>query len=288
MTFGNKRITGAVSSEGSRASAIREEPKLDKLLEQALRERDELEHALRAAQAEKKCAEEQLQELSGRLINAHEEERSRIARELHDDLNQRLALLSIEIEQYGQHLPTSAYEHSQRMQDIWARAQEISADVHRMSHQLHPSKLDTLGLVAAVRSLCHDLAQHTALTPEFTHRQIPSEIPRDVALCLFRVVQEALSNVVKHSGAQRARVKLIGSAEEICLVITDGGAGFKGGQVNPEGGLGLISMRERLRQVDGTFSIKSALGQGTQITARVPLAPALMEQPRLNQHAQTF
>ena len=279
MTFGNKRITRAVSRDGNRAIVIREEPKLDDLLEQALSERNELEHALRAAQAERECAEEQLQELSGRLINAHEEERSRIARELHDDLNQRLALLSIEIEQYGQRLPTSANEHTQRMQDIWARAQEISADVHRMSHQLHPSKLDTLGLVAAVRSLCHDFARHTALTPEFSHRHVPNEIPRDVALCLFRVAQEALSNAVKHSGAHRARVELIGSAEELCLVITDRGAGFKARKVNPAGGIGLISMRERIRLVNGDFSIQSAPGQGTQITARVPLASPSMEDP---------
>ncbi len=271
MNFGNKRITNVLSNGGTRTIVVREEPKVGNLLEHAMRERDELEHAVRAAQVEREHAEERLQELSGRLINAHEEERSRIARELHDDLNQRLALLSIEIEQYGQRLPRSASEHRQRMHDIWERAYEISGYVHRMSHQLHPSKLDTLGLVAAVRSLCHSLAQRSALKPEFTHRQVPSEIPKDIALCLFRVVQEALSNAVKHSGAQYARVQLIGSAEEICLVVTDCGAGFNTGNVS-ESGLGLISMRERLRLVDGEFSIESAPGQGTRITARVPFA----------------
>jgi signal transduction histidine kinase len=117
-------------------------------VEAASREREKMNHTLQTALAEKKQAEERLQELSGRLINAQEEERRRIARELHDGLNQRLALLSIELEQHGQRLPRSAAEHRQRMREIWERAHEISVDVHRLSYQLHPTKLETLGLVS--------------------------------------------------------------------------------------------------------------------------------------------
>jgi PAS domain S-box-containing protein len=218
-----------------------------------------------------KRAEERLQELSGGLINAQEQERRRIARELHDDLNQRLAMLSIELEQLGQHLPRSADELRQRTRELWTRVHDISAEVHRLSYQLHPSKLDTLGLVAAVRSLCKEISERQVLGVEFSHRRVPGAIHKDVALCLFRVVQEGLSNAIKHSGAQGAKVELIGSPEEIHLRISDSGAGFSVVDVKEKGGLGLVSMQERLRLMGGELSIESQPGRGTRIEARVPL-----------------
>jgi signal transduction histidine kinase len=275
------RVGSPAPDGGFRVMIVHEEITLDKRVEEVLREREEWDRAVRTAQAERNQAEVQLQELSGRLINAQEEERRRIARELHDDLNQRLALLSIELEQYGQRPPRSAEEHRRRMREAWGRAHEISADVHRMSHQLHPSKLDTLGLVAAVKSLCHDLSQRKVLKVEFSHRQIPGLIPKDVALCLFRVVQEALSNVGKHSGAQAAKVELIGDSQELNLSVSDPGAGFNVEKVRRGGGLGLVSMQERLRLVGGDFSIDSAGGQGTRIYARVPLAAPGLAAPGL-------
>lgn len=253
---------------------VHEEITMNKRTEEDLRERDELVRAVQTALAERKQAEEQLQELSGRLINAQEKERGRIARELHDDLNQRLALLSIEMEQYGQRLPRSSEEHRRRMRDIRERAQEISTDIHHLSYQLHPSKLDTLGLVAALKSFCHDLSQRRALNVEFSHHQIPGAIPKEVSLCLFRVAQEALSNSLKHSGAQSAKVELIGATKEIHLRVSDPGAGFDVEKVKANRGLGLISMQERVRLVGGEFSIESMVGQGTRISAWIPLPEA--------------
>ncbi|MCI0663505.1 MAG: histidine kinase, partial [Acidobacteria bacterium] len=151
---------------------------------------------------ERKQAEEKLQELTGQLINAQEEERRRIARELHDDLNQRLALLIIDLEQLGDKFPEKQGDLRKQLQDLGARAREISTDVHRMSYRLHPSKLETLGLVAAVRGLCHEVSERHGLKIVFSHRDVPGSISKDVALCLFRVAQESLHNTVKHSGAK--------------------------------------------------------------------------------------
>ena len=128
--------------------------------------------------------------------------------------------------------------------------------------------------MAALKSLCHDLSQRKVLNPEFTHRQVPGLIPKDVALCLFRVVQEALSNAAKHSGAQAAKVELVGDAQGLYLRVSDAGAGFNVEKVRRGSGLGLVSMQERLRLVGGEFSIESAPGQGARISARVPLAAA--------------
>jgi signal transduction histidine kinase len=220
-----------------------------------------------------KQAEERLHELSGRLISALEQERRRIARELHDDLNQRLAVLSIELEQLGQHLPRSADELRQRTQELWTRVHDISVEVHRISYQLHPSKLETLGLVAAVRSLCQELSQRQVLGVEFSHRRVPAVIDKDAALCVFRVVQEALSNAIKHSGAERAKVELIGSGQDIHLRVSDQGAGFRVEDVREKGRLGLVSMQERVRLIGGELVVESGPGRGTRIEARVPLTP---------------
>ena len=216
-----------------------------------------------------KQAEERLQELRGRLIGAQEQERQRIARELHDELNQQMAMLSIELEQLGQHLPESAVDLRRRTRELWAHAHEIVSDVQRFSYRLHPSNLDTLGLVAAVKSLCREVSERQVLDVEFFHRGMPGAIHKDVELCLFRIVQEALSNAIKHSGAQWAKVELIGSPEGIHLSITDSGVGFSLEDVREKSGLGLVSMQERLQLIGGELSIESQPGHGTRIDARV-------------------
>ena len=184
--------------------------------------------------------------LTGRLLEAQEVERRRIARELHDDLNQSLALLSVEMDLLGQVPPASAAEIADRMQELSARVKELSSSVHDLSHQLHPSKLEQLGLVAAVRGLCQELAQPHGLEVKFTHHPVPDVIPPDAALCLYRIAQEALRNVVKHSGSRHASVELSGTADVIRLRVTDDGVGFDPGSAAGNGGLGLVSMRERL------------------------------------------
>jgi signal transduction histidine kinase len=213
-----------------------------------------------------------LRELGGRLIGSQEDERRRIARELHDDFNQRLSLLSVELEQASQQLPESPARVRELMQDLSNRTQELSTDVHRLSHRLHPAKLELLGLVAAVKSFCKELSRQEGARIEFTHRKVPTSIPEDVALCIYRIVQEALRNVVKHSGTGEARVELTGGRDAIRLQVSDSGVGFKPDSVKASGGLGLVSMRERLRLVGGEFSIESQPSRGTRVDIRVPLA----------------
>jgi PAS domain S-box-containing protein len=228
--------------------------------------------------ADRKRAEEELrvsyrqqQNLASQLLTAQESERRRIARELHDDLNQRLALVSVELDVLGQKLPESRTQIRKQLGELSAGVKQLSSSVHNLSHQLHPSKLEQLGLVAAVRGLCKELTENYRLPIDFTPREVPEAIPKDAALCLYRIVQEALGNVIKHSGAQRAGVELTGSTDAVCLRVVDDGAGFDAGLVGGNEGLGLVSMRERLRLVSGAIAIDSRLAGGTRIDVRVPL-----------------
>jgi PAS domain S-box-containing protein len=220
---------------------------------------------------ERKRMEEALVTLSGRLINAQEEERKRIARELHDDLNQRMALLSIELEQLSQRAqkPRSLRPLVHSLQ---TKAQEISAEIHRLSYRLHPSKLDHLGLAAAVESLSDELTRGRKLKVEFRQTGLPRDVPKDVSLCLFRIAQESLRNCVKHSGARRVRVSLEGAGGRVHLSVSDDGRGFDTESGALERGLGFTSMRERLRLVGGKLRIYSQPSQGTRLEISVPLA----------------
>jgi signal transduction histidine kinase len=216
-------------------------------------------------------AEETLRDLGGRLITAQEEERSRVARELHDDLNQRMALLSVELEQLSQRMPASQSGLRLSINNLWERAQEISSEIHRVAYQLHPSKLDHLGLVAAVKSHCLELAAHHEIKIAFREKGCSGLIPKDVTLCLFRIIQESFRNIIKHSGASEASVVLVGTPQAIHLSVSDTGRGFDVDSLVSKSGLGLISMRERLRLVGGAISIHST-SQGTTIEVSVPLA----------------
>jgi PAS domain S-box-containing protein len=215
--------------------------------------------------------EEALRELGGRLINAQEEERRRIARELHDDLNQRMALLSIELEQLGQKIPQRQSDLRKGVHDLWTKAREISMEIHRLSYQLHPSKLDHLGLATALKSFCGELSASQELKIEFFYQGFPATLPKDVTLCLFRIAQESLRNVIKHSGAREALVVLEKTDGEISLSVSDEGCGFDTESQEMKRGLGFISMRERLRLVGGEISIHSQPSWGTQIDVSVPL-----------------
>jgi signal transduction histidine kinase len=226
---------------------------------------------------ERKRAEELLHDLGGRLIGAQEEERRRVALELHDNLNQKLALLSIELEQCAHKIPGWRGDLLARVRSLWAKTQEISLEIHRLSHQLHPSKLDYLGLAAAVQSLCDELAEHHEVTIQFHHLGFPAVLPQEVTLCLFRIVQESLSNVIKHSGSQEARVVLERTGQLVRLSVSDTGYGFDTESARMKNGLGLISMRERLRLVGGDISIRSQLSRGTQIDVWVPLGEQMEE-----------
>jgi PAS domain S-box-containing protein len=220
--------------------------------------------------SDEKEKEARLRDLSGRLIAAQEEERTRIARELHDDLSQRMALLLIGLDQLKQQLPQA--EPRKRLGALAQMADEISAEIHSLSHQLHPAKLESLGLVAAVGSHCREVSSLYGLQVQFRHYGVPDHLPKDVTLCLYRVLQESLRNVVKHSGLKKATVELKGYPSELCLSVTDEGAGFPSTPAKWRGGLGLISMEERLRLVNGSLSVESAPFEGTRIEARIPVA----------------
>ena len=221
---------------------------------------------------ERKEGEQILRDLNRRLIVAQEDERRRIARELHDHLSQQLALLAIELQQMMISPPGSAEMLASSLEEMWRRTTEIASDVHAMSHRLHPSKLEALGLVATIRAYCRDMSRQGLLV-KFSEHNVPASIPQDVSLCLFRVLEEALTNVSRHSGVAEAQLTLFGSDVDITLRIADAGKGFTRQRQRPSG-LGLVSMRERLQALGGTLSITSAPGKGTVVEARVPRARA--------------
>ena len=218
---------------------------------------------------ERKLAEESLATIGRRLIEAHEEERTWIGRELHDDINQRLALLAIELDRWSQ--DALANEVTELVRHTRARVTEIAQDVQGLSHRLHSSKLDYLGLATAAKSFCREISEKTKVEIEFGHAGIPRSLSKEVSLCLFRVLQEALQNAVKHSGVRSFMVDLRGTEESIELTVADTGSGFEEQEACTRHGLGLISMRERLHLVHGELSVKSQPGTGTTIRARVPL-----------------
>jgi PAS domain S-box-containing protein len=222
-----------------------------------------------------KEAEQALATVSGRLIQAQEEERHRIARELHDDISQRLALLSVELQGLADARPKSSVELRDRTEQLLKRTSEISSDIHALSHRLHSTKLDYMGAVAAMAGFCSEITAQTGLEIDFEHTDVPRSLPQDISLCLFRVLQEGLRNAVKYSGAQRFKVELRGVPGAILLLIRDSGAGFDPEAAMKNGGLGLISMRERVSLVKGTISIASKPMVGTEIRVHIPVAQAL-------------
>ena len=225
--------------------------------------------------SKRKEAESALHRLSARLITAQEEERSRIARELHDDFNQRLALLAVDLERFHDGLPGRQKKLVDGLASLLRRTKELSSDVHRLSHQLHPSILQHLGLVAAARSFCKEISGQHDLRIELVHHDVPHSLPSDIALCLYRIIQEALRNVIKHSGAKSAQVEITRTASELKLHISDSGIGFDPECDQPRRGLGLLSMRERLRLVRGTISFERIDPTGTRINVCIPLPDSI-------------
>ena len=205
------------------------------------------------------------------LINAQEEERSRVARELHDDLSQKMALLSMELERLRP-IVTESPKLRRHFHNVQDRVTEISTDIHRLSHKLHPAKLDHLGLAAAVKGLCRDYDTSGQIKVEYIQEGDFSKISKDVTLCVFRIAQEALRNCVKHSGAGSACLTLEKTRRDILLEVSDFGQGFDTNLAAVRNGLGFTSMHERVRIVGGKISIQSEPGQGTRIEVSIPLA----------------
>lgn len=213
----------------------------------------------------------ELQELAGHLIQAHEEERHRISRELHDDIGQRLALIAIDLDILSSNLENlDPEQESKQLYEVKSQVESLTTDVHQLSHQLHSAKLQSLGLSLALEELCRQVSKQHQVQVEYCASSPVSHLPPDLSLCIFRVAQEALSNAVKHSRSQTVSVELTSKDSLLRLKVRDYGVGFD--SANASGGIGLLSMRERLRLVGGWLSVESTTGQGTLISALVNTA----------------
>ena len=219
---------------------------------------------------DQKLAQEALKTIGGRLIAAQEKERSRIARELHDDICQRLALLYMELTQAIEGANDLNGTASTQIAEIRQHCSEIAGDVQALSHELHSSKLDYLGVVAALVSFCQEFSKQHNIEIEFTHKAVPDSLASDISLCLFRVAQEALHNAAKYSGESRFSIDLRRIEDQLQLEVRDAGVGFNPEQAKLNGGLGLVSMQERVHLVNGTFLVETKVNHGTRIIVSVP------------------
>ena len=223
---------------------------------------------------ERKLAEKTLSNVNVKLIEAHEEERVWIARELHDDLNQRVAFLGISLDALKRKLPASSKDDTEKgIREAKEQVNELSQAIQALSHRLHSSKLEYVGLAAAVKSFCQEFAERQEVQVECSCDAVPRTLGHEIAVCLFRVLQEALQNAKKHSGSQQFKVLLRYFPDEINLYVSDLGIGFDLSESTTNYGLGIISMKERLKLVNGELSIESEPQGGTTIRACVRLSP---------------
>lgn len=227
--------------------------------------------ALRLAVAALQESETARHELARRLTNAQEKERTRIARELHDDIGQSLAILRIQMLRAGQPVSGMVGKRHPSITDLSDNLKLLAEKVSRISHQLHSSELEYLGLAVAIQSYCREFSAQYKMVVECSCTSIPEDLDSLLALSLLRIVQEGLHNAAKHSKAKSIQVVVKGSNTELSLLIVDDGVGFDLEEAKFAAGLGLISMRERIHLAGGQFEITSAPGKGTRITACVPV-----------------
>ena len=213
----------------------------------------------------------ELRALAGQLISAREEESKRLARDLHDAFGQKLAVLNLQISELESLLSSCCGPALEKLRPLREEIGSLAQQIHQLSRQLHPAVLRELGLAIAVESECAMYSQQEGIPVRFSSESVPEQIPGDVPLCLYRVLQESLQNIRKHARAKKAEVKLIVAENEILLVVEDSGTGFDPKEARHKGGLGLVSMEERVRHVGGNLSINSKPGHGTRIEVRCPL-----------------
>ena len=231
------------------------------------------EDALQASQRALRQSSDDLQALAARLLTAQEEDRRRISRDLHDDVNQRLAMLAVDVETLSLRPPASQTVLGRNLRSVQDRIVELSDDIRRFVHQLHPSILDDLGLPIALQQLMDDFAGRTGLKSTFQHDNVPPALSRDLATCFYRIAQESLSNVARHAEASRVEMDLVGVEQGLALSIADDGRGFDRRKTDSSpGGLGLVSMNERLRLVGGSLDVTSGPRAGTTVRAWAPVA----------------
>ena len=230
------------------------------------------EDALQASQRALRQSSDDLQALAARLLTAQEEDRRRISRDLHDDVNQRLAMIAVDVETLSLRPPASQAVLGRSLRSVQDRIVELSDDIRRFVHQLHPSILDDLGLPIALQQLMDDFSSRTGLTSRFRHDNVPQALSRDLATCFYRIAQESLSNVARHADASRVEMDLVGAEQGLALSVTDDGRGFDRRKTDSSpSGLGLVSMNERLRLVGGALDVTSGPRRGTTVRAWAPV-----------------
>ena len=228
------------------------------------------ESSLRESEADLRRSREELRDLAARLLTTQEAERRRVSRELHDDLNQKLAMLEMDADRLGAQIAPTP-EIGRELQSLRNRVADLSNDIRRVAYELHPSILEHLGLGVALRSYCNEFSKREGIKVKFSVKDQPESVPDDVALCLYRITQEGLRNVGKHASAKSASVALEMCGSRLHLCIRDNGGGFEPGAKH-KGGIGLLSMKERVRLVDGEFMLQSNLGKGTRLDVWAPLS----------------
>jgi PAS domain S-box-containing protein len=226
---------------------------------------------------ERKLAEEALSTIRQRLIEAQEEERAHLARELHDDINQRLALLITRLCALAQAASTT--EGKRSLEDVREDVVNLTKDIQALSHRLHPPRLEYLGIADAAAALCREISSQQGVEIRFQSESVPEDLPKRISMCLYRVLQESLQNATKHSSAEKIEVFLRGGVDQIELTIRDFGVGFNLEAATTRG-LGLTSMKERLKAVEGQLTIETKLQRGTSIGARVPLPQTRVPLPQ--------
>jgi PAS domain S-box-containing protein len=237
-------------------------------------ERRQATNALRDSEAALRRSHDELQALTGRMITAKEEENRRLSRELHDVISQRLAVLGMEVSAVEQQFAIASPLISHRLRSIGEEVGTLAQDIHRLSRQLHPSIVDHLGLVAALRAECTAFSSQHGIRAELVSATVPDLLPAEIALSLYRIAQESLWNIAKHAQAQHVRLAVSQQDRELLLAVEDDGMGFEPDRVKGQGGLGLISMEERARLVGGHLRVESQPGKGTRLEIQVPLPPA--------------
>jgi signal transduction histidine kinase len=220
--------------------------------------------------SENRLAEEALATINQRLIAAQEEERGRIARELHDDIAQRLTMLSVSLATLARSAPTSSARERREIERVRQEIADLAEDVQALSHRLHPSRLDYLGIAEAAGALCQEMSTQHGVEISFHGYVAPKDLSRPIVVCLYRVLQEALQNAIKHSGVKKVEVFLWRRGDQMELTVSDSGVGFDL-KMTQGRGLGLVSMKERLKSVQGQLAIRSEPKHGTTIQAWVPL-----------------
>jgi PAS domain S-box-containing protein len=231
---------------------------------------------LKRAEQELRDAEVARDELGRRMMNAQEADRTSIARELHDDIGQSLAVLKIQMLRAGQPVSGNPGMMHASLRDLSLKLEKIIDKVGRLSHNLHSSELELLGLVVAIKGHCRECSEQLGIPIDCSCDQLEEKLDGMIALAFLRVLQEGLHNVVKHSGAEAVTVRLTRSGHDLSLEIRDDGVGFDVEAARLAAGLGLISMRERIHLISGKFQILSNPGQGTTITVRAPILKPIL------------